>query len=105
MYIHVNGHKTYAYTGGKDFNPAQRNVVLIHGVLIALVIAVGVRGLGPGSVGRILAALEKQNTLADTLIVFTSDNGGVVNPGSRTGANTVAMRRTPTSASVRGIPM
>jgi len=43
------------------------------------------------SVGRILAALEKQNTLADTLIVFTSDNGGVVNPGSRTGANTVAM--------------
>ena len=42
-------------------------------------------------VGRILAALEKQNTLADTLIVFTSDNGGVVNPGSRTGANTVAM--------------
>jgi len=33
MYIHVNGHKTYAYTGGKDFNPAQRSVVLIHGVL------------------------------------------------------------------------
>ena len=33
MYIHVNGHKTYAYTGGKDFNPAQRTVVLIHGVL------------------------------------------------------------------------
>ena len=33
MYIDVNGHKTYAYTGGKDFNPAQRTVVLIHGVL------------------------------------------------------------------------
>ena len=29
----VNGHKTYAYTGGKDFNPTQRTVVLIHGVL------------------------------------------------------------------------
>ena len=33
MYIDVNGHKTYAYTGGKDFNAAQRTVVLIHGVL------------------------------------------------------------------------
>ena len=33
MYIDVNDHKTYAYTGGKDFNPAQRTVVLIHGVL------------------------------------------------------------------------
>ena len=33
MYINVNGHKTYAYTGGKDFNPAQRTVVMIHGVL------------------------------------------------------------------------
>jgi len=33
MYMDVNGHKTYAYTGGKDFNPAQRTVVLIHGVL------------------------------------------------------------------------
>ena len=33
MYIDVNGHKTYAYTGGKDFNPTQRTVVLIHGVL------------------------------------------------------------------------
>ena len=43
------------------------------------------------SVGRILAALEQRNALADTLLLFTSDNGGVVNPGSRTGANTVAM--------------
>ena len=33
MYIDVNNHKTYAYIGGKDFNPAQRTVVLIHGVL------------------------------------------------------------------------
>jgi len=33
MYKDVNGHKTYAYTGGKDFNPTQRTVVLIHGVL------------------------------------------------------------------------
>ena len=43
------------------------------------------------SVGRILAALEKQNALANTLVIFTSDNGGVVNPGSKTGANKVAM--------------
>lgn len=33
MYIDVIGHKSYAYTGGKNFNPAQRTVVLIHGVL------------------------------------------------------------------------
>ena len=33
MHINVNGHATYAYTGGKDFNPAQPTVVLIHGVL------------------------------------------------------------------------
>ncbi len=43
------------------------------------------------SVGRILAALEKQNALARPLVVFTSDNGGVVNPGGKTGANKVAM--------------
>ena len=43
------------------------------------------------SVGRILAALEKQNALANTLIIFTSDNGGVVNPGSKTGASKTAM--------------
>ena len=33
MYIDVNNHKTYAYTGGKDFNPSQPTAVLIHGVL------------------------------------------------------------------------
>ena len=33
MYIDVNDHKTYAYTGGKDFNPSQPTAVLIHGVL------------------------------------------------------------------------
>ena len=43
------------------------------------------------SVGRIIAALEKQNALENTLIIFTSDNGGVVNPGSKTGANKIAM--------------
>jgi arylsulfatase A len=43
------------------------------------------------SVGRILAALEKQNALDQTLIIFTSDNGGVVNPGSKTGASKIAM--------------
>ena len=43
------------------------------------------------SVGRILAALEKQNALENTLIIFTSDNGGVVNPGGKTGTNQLAM--------------
>jgi len=43
------------------------------------------------SVGRIFAAVEKQGALEHTLIVFTSDNGGVVNPGSKTGANKIAM--------------
>lgn len=33
MYIDVNNHKTYAYTGDKDFNPALPTAVLIHGVL------------------------------------------------------------------------
>ncbi len=43
------------------------------------------------SVGRILAALEKQNALENTLIIFTSDNGGVINPGSKTGASKIAL--------------
>jgi arylsulfatase A-like enzyme len=43
------------------------------------------------SVGRILAALEKQNARENTLIIFTSDNGGVINPGSKTGASKTAM--------------
>ena len=33
MKIHVNQQDIYAYTGGKDFNPAQPTVVFIHGVL------------------------------------------------------------------------
>ena len=33
MHINVNGQTTYAYTGGKHFNPALPTVVLIHGVL------------------------------------------------------------------------
>ena len=33
MYIDVNGHRSYAYTGGKDFNPAQPTAVMVHGVL------------------------------------------------------------------------
>ncbi len=33
MHINVNGQSTYAYTGGKHFNPALPTVVLIHGVL------------------------------------------------------------------------
>jgi pimeloyl-ACP methyl ester carboxylesterase len=33
MLLHVQGDKTYCYTGGKPFNPAQPTVVFIHGVL------------------------------------------------------------------------
>ncbi|WP_028602541.1 alpha/beta fold hydrolase [Ottowia thiooxydans] len=33
MFLTVNGHKIYAYTGGKAFNAAQPTVVFIHGVL------------------------------------------------------------------------
>jgi arylsulfatase A-like enzyme len=43
------------------------------------------------SVGRIVAALEKQHALENTLLVFTSDNGGVINPGSKTGASKIAL--------------
>jgi pimeloyl-ACP methyl ester carboxylesterase len=33
MYLDVQGAKTYCYTGGKPFNPAQPTVVFLHGVL------------------------------------------------------------------------
>ena len=33
MLISVNGHATYAYTGGKVFDPAQPTAVFVHGVL------------------------------------------------------------------------
>ncbi|MES2787447.1 MAG: alpha/beta hydrolase [Pseudomonadota bacterium] len=33
MYLTVNGHKTYCYTGGKAFDAARPTVVFIHGVL------------------------------------------------------------------------
>ena len=33
MKIGIQNHEIYAYTGGKDFNPAQPTVVFIHGVL------------------------------------------------------------------------
>jgi pimeloyl-ACP methyl ester carboxylesterase len=33
MYLDVNGHPTYCYTGGKAFQPALPTVVFIHGVL------------------------------------------------------------------------
>ena len=33
MKFPVHGHETYAYTGGKPFNPAQPTVLFIHGVL------------------------------------------------------------------------
>lgn len=42
-------------------------------------------------VGRIITALENQNALENTIIIFTSDNGGVVNPGSKSGASKTAM--------------
>jgi len=33
MYLQVNGHPAYCYTGGKPFDPARPTVVFIHGVL------------------------------------------------------------------------
>ncbi|MGQ2980287.1 MAG: alpha/beta fold hydrolase [Polaromonas sp.] len=33
MYLQVNGHRTYCYTGGKAFDAAQPTVVFIHGVI------------------------------------------------------------------------
>jgi pimeloyl-ACP methyl ester carboxylesterase len=33
MYLAVNSHKTYCYTGGKAFDAAKPTIVLIHGVL------------------------------------------------------------------------
>ena len=33
MYLNVNGHTTYCYTGGKPFDAAKPTVVFIHGVL------------------------------------------------------------------------
>ena len=33
MYLQVNGHTTYCYTGGKPFDAAKPTVVFIHGVL------------------------------------------------------------------------
>ena len=33
MQLSVNGHPTYCYTGGKDFDPAKPTVVFLHGVL------------------------------------------------------------------------
>jgi pimeloyl-ACP methyl ester carboxylesterase len=33
MYLDVNGHKTYCYTGGKAFDAAKPTVVFVHGVL------------------------------------------------------------------------
>jgi len=33
MYLQVNGHNTYCYTGGKPFDAAKPTVVFVHGVL------------------------------------------------------------------------
>jgi pimeloyl-ACP methyl ester carboxylesterase len=33
MYLDVNGHKTYCYTGGKPFDAAKPTAVFIHGVV------------------------------------------------------------------------
>lgn len=35
MELTVNGHRTYCYTGGKPFDPAQPTLVMLHGVLNA----------------------------------------------------------------------
>src|SRR5262249_18336182 len=36
-----------------------------------------------GSVGRLLEALDRLELARDTLVLFTSDNGGVVNPNNQ----------------------
>lgn len=33
MYLQVNGHNTYCYTGGKSFDAAKPTVVFLHGVI------------------------------------------------------------------------
>ena len=33
MYLQVNGHNTFCYTGGKPFDPARSTAVFVHGVL------------------------------------------------------------------------
>jgi pimeloyl-ACP methyl ester carboxylesterase len=33
MYLHVNGHETYCYTGGKAFDAGKPTIVFIHGVV------------------------------------------------------------------------
>ena len=33
MYLQVNGHATYCYTGGKTFDAAKPTIIFIHGVL------------------------------------------------------------------------
>ncbi len=33
MYLQVNGHRTYCYTGGKPFDAARPTVVFVHGVV------------------------------------------------------------------------
>jgi arylsulfatase A len=38
------------------------------------------------SVGQVLATLDKLNLANKTLVIFTSDNGGVVNPGNESAA-------------------
>jgi len=43
------------------------------------------------SVGRILAQLDEMKAAENTLVIFTSDNGGVVNPGSKSGASKIAL--------------
>ncbi|MDR3403734.1 MAG: sulfatase-like hydrolase/transferase [Chthoniobacter sp.] len=44
------------------------------------------------TVGRVLDTLDKQGLTQDTLVIFTSDNGGIFEPGQQTRPETLAVQ-------------